>query len=600
MSDQSETTPHPSSNSPTPPTSRRSPYYMLAVIAVAIATAAGLIWYMQTSAPAPNKAPAQSASAPATKKPADDPALKTFLEPTTGETWYAQAKTIAAQGYFKKENPDTYNDGTLSPDKLAEALRLNTPEYSEVGTHGANTIVLAVTEKGMGGALAFLFEKTPAGEVSYITRPQTSDGALTEENRQYFRELFASKVTRYDESTHYESLSLPGWFVLDNGEKVTRTEWSGTGTKDMIPQTNVTKIKVADYGRNKLYRVETTYKDTDLTNIGYYLESVLGMQISLDYTPNTNSSEKYSWNNQVAAKGPAYDGRVVFDEFRAVAQGCGRFMAAVTRADTVKLSDLQPAGKTDTGRMVYQFKDTTHRLVKKAYDEYAQWQKTMDKTAITVEEFVKQHGLVVIQNASGDFLVYTRQQLAPAYGCAKPVVYLYPSTAQSVDVRVGADVKVSEPLYPSGGWRNVWAEPSGALTYQGVSYESLFWEGPGYGVYPSIVNGTVVRRADAERTMWQQLAQQGLQAKEIADFMAFWTPRIPDKPYIRLTWLTTAQMNQLAPLTVLPRPDTVIRVFLDMSGYDESIALPRQLLAPAPARHGFTVVEWGGVSPMMR
>jgi hypothetical protein len=184
-------------------------------------------------------------------------------------------------------------------------------------------------------------------------------------------------------------------------------------------------------------------------------------------------------------------------------------------------------------------------------------------------------------------------------GCAKPVVYLYPTASTVVNVRVGANVTVSDPQYPAGGWRNVLAQPSGKLTYEGKNYESLFWEGTGYGEYPGISSGTVVKKADVVATMKRQLAEQGLNAKETSDFVAFWQDKIPSKPYVRLTWLNTAQMNTLAPLYINPKPDTVLRVFLDMEGFDTKIELPAQKLT-STFRHGFTVVEWGGLTSEIR
>ena len=156
---------------------------------------------------------------------------------------------------------------------------------------------------------------------------------------------------------------------------------------------------------------------------------------------------------------------------------------------------------------------------------------------------------------------------------------------------------ISKPLYTVNGWQNVWAEPSGQLSYAGKSYESLFWEGQGYGDYPVVRSGTVVKRADAAKTMRRQLAQQGLNGKEISDFMDFWTPKIPQRSYIRLTWFGTDEMNRLAPLSVTPTPQTTIRVFLDMSGQDRPFSLPAQQLHPT-IRKGFTVVEWGGLAQL--
>jgi hypothetical protein len=86
----------------------------------------------------------------------------------------------------------------------------------------------------------------------------------------------------------------------------------------------------------------------------------------------------------------------------------------------------------------------------------------------------------------------------------------------------------------------------------------------------------------------------GLNSKEIADFIEFWLPKMPTTPFVRLTWLTTEEMNILAPLQVSPRPDSVIRVFLDFAGLEKETAITPQVL-PKYDRKGFTLVEWGGL-----
>ena len=48
-----------------------------------------------------------------------------------------------------------------------------------------------------------------------------------------------------------------------------------------------------------------------------------------------------------------------------------------------------------------------------------------------------------------------------------------------------------------------------------------------------------------------------------------------------------------AVLTIDPAPDTLIRVFMAWQALEEPVELPPQTLT-APARTGFTTVEWGG------
>ena len=147
---------------------------------------------------------------------------------------------------------------------------------------------------------------------------------------------------------------------------------------------------------------------------------------------------------------------------------------------------------------------------------------------------------------------------------------------------------------PSGGWKNVLAQPNGSLSYKGQVYDSLYWEGYGQGLYPDVVSGTIVKSSDAAATIRTQLIQQGLNDREINDFLVFWQPKLPNHAYTRLTWLSKSQIDRLAPLTIQPTPQTTIRVFLDFEGINQPLDLPAQHFY-TPKRTGFTLVEWGGL-----
>lgn len=69
---------------------------------------------------------------------------------------------------------------------------------------------------------------------------------------------------------------------------------------------------------------------------------------------------------------------------------------------------------------------------------------------------------------------------------------------------------------------------------------------------------------------------------------------MPDKPYVRITWLGTNDMNALARIDVTPKPDSMIRVFMDYEGLNNMQTLTPQKFVPIE-RKGFTLVEWGGL-----
>lgn len=534
------------------------------------------------------------------KKPKDINAeLQRFMTPSTGETWYATSKSMQPQGWLKAELRETYSEiqpaPGYTPPTIDEQMRSNAPTYKEVGMRGDKTIIFVYGPLDTRQRLQ-IFEKDLSGTVRAILKPQSTASIDSDQLSALKEALVASKVG-FDETTYYDSLSVPGQIALDNGESVVRPEYLGLASGIYNPQeTTEGKTLVSTYGSNKLYRIESRFEDTKLTNIGYTILTPLGTWIVMSYEPNRTSLAGYKFDDGTSMLLKSYQGKMEADKLMAIARGCGGDKAPVTRSETLRDSDLIRVGVTDTGRTVYAIKDSNHALVRKAYDEY----KNMNSDrAVSFDEFLKAHALLIIKNASNEPLVYVRYRYAAVEACAKPVIYLYPTQTTTVSVVVGADVKQSEPLYPVEGWHGVVAHPNGDLQYGGLSYSSLFWEGQGLGAYPGISSGTIVKKADALPTIRRQLAAQGLQGREIDDFMAFWTDKIPSKPYIRLTWLTPKQIEFLAPLRINPQPETVIRVFLDMDGYDKPLKLAPQKLT-STSREGFTVVEWGGLTAEVR
>jgi hypothetical protein len=191
---------------------------------------------------------------------------------------------------------------------------------------------------------------------------------------------------------------------------------------------------------------------------------------------------------------------------------------------------------------------------------------------------------------------FTRADFLPAVECGKPVIYLYPEKEMDVKVNVSprGGIKESIPNY-NQGW-SVKASPR-SLIYNyadAVQYPYLFWEGYSYQ-YVRSNQGFVVKNSELERMLPIYLAKLGLQNQEITDFTDFWIPemRQTDKPYYFITFVPKKQFDAMAPLSVDPKPDTIIRVFMDYQGLDKFVNVEAPRLS-APQRIGFTVVEWGG------
>lgn len=282
------------------------------------------------------------------------------------------------------------------------------------------------------------------------------------------------------------------------------------------------------------------------------------------------------------------------DSFSAHPPGCGSASGYIV-ANGLDASSLTKVGTGPDSQALYQL-PTDSALFQKLYKEdYGDGQYLNDDSLknLSADQVQAKH-LAFVEKQGSELVVYLNGNLIYEGGCAKPVIYLYPQQTTMVNVAVGAKVTKSDPSYGVSGWRGVQASPNGTLKLNGQSYPNLFWEGTGLGEYPIITTGTVVASSNAVATIRQQLTEQGLTSNEINDFVAYWQPKLPQTPYVRLSWLTKPQIDELAPLSITPKPTTVIRVFLDFQGLNQPISMPAPHFS-APARTGFTAVEWGGL-----
>ena len=175
---------------------------------------------------------------------------------------------------------------------------------------------------------------------------------------------------------------------------------------------------------------------------------------------------------------------------------------------------------------------------------------------------------------------------------AKPVDYLYPEAEMEVTVRLDYDGELA-CTYPAyhNGW-TVTVRPDGTLTDErGQTYSYLYWEGETYARW-DMSKGFCVKGADTAAFLEQALEKLGLTRREANEFIVYWLPLMEQNPYNIIAFQTEAY-TEAAALHIDPAPDTLLRVFMAWRGSDSFVELPPQTLT-APARTGFTVVEWGG------
>lgn len=278
--------------------------------------------------------------------------------------------------------------------------------------------------------------------------------------------------------------------------------------------------------------------------------------------------------------------------------GCGGGGPLVA-VNPIPKSSLTFTGTTVTGRDVYALTDPLHPIVRRIFDmtegrvyRYDAVSGVSTVDVISVETFLKERGIVVVYDDFGYQNVFVHGEYGPQAECAKPVVYLYPEATTTVTVRVDALVTKSDPAYGTG-W-TAEAAPNGQLVVNGQSYGSLFWDGYGNGEYPTFTSGFSAPTDEALAVMDEQLAYMGFNKTERTDFRIFWEPHLPDSPYVEWSWIDTRGMQKLAALSIDPRPDTLLRAFVDFKGVDSETTLPPQALEKRD-RTGFVVTEWGGL-----
>ena len=181
----------------------------------------------------------------------------------------------------------------------------------------------------------------------------------------------------------------------------------------------------------------------------------------------------------------------------------------------------------------------------------------------------------------------------PGAKTKKPVIYLYPTSQQTVSVKLEYKGKLT-CTYPeyNNGW-NVIAKPDGTLTNlaDNREYSYLYWEGISNNKW-DMSKGFVVKGTETEKFLQEKLEYLGLTPKEYNEFIVYWLPFMKDNKYNLITFAGEDYEN-IAKLKITPKPDSILRIMMIFKPLNNSIKIEEQELKPF-VRKGFTVVEWGG------
>ena len=178
----------------------------------------------------------------------------------------------------------------------------------------------------------------------------------------------------------------------------------------------------------------------------------------------------------------------------------------------------------------------------------------------------------------------------------KPVIYLYPE--EETDVHIELELTESElyTTYPKyqNGW-DVTAYPDGTLLNKadGSHHRYLFWDSVNCSTRFDFSKGFCVAGSDTEQFLKETLPAMGLNEQEMNEFIVYWLPRMEHNAYNLIAFQNKAY-TETAKLTVTPQPDSECRIFMAYVPLEAAVEIEPQQITPFE-RHGFAVVEWGGV-----
>ncbi len=352
----------------------------------------------------------------------------------------------------------------------------------------------------------------------------------------------------------------------------------------------VGKVKLfTDINLGDVYIDAVTGADNRQARNGFYLKGPDGFEQDYQLKPNfigTNNVPLITWN----------DGKKNTQEYNFTDRtGCGsyNYISVVSGKEINITNDLKAAGTTFSGDTVYVFKDSENVFLKTTYESWNTY--IPEGQGQTYDQFLSKVPVFFWKDPFGRLIKFLNAKMVPVAECGKPVIYLYPEKTQKISVKLSpiGGFSYTEPDY-NNGW-NVLADPFSNITNlaDGKTYPYLFWEGRG-GIYQTPKDGFMVSKTEVHEFLESKLTLAGLNAKETKDFEEFWEPKMQSAPYYFITFMGNSVMDEIAPLNINPKPDTVIRLLMDFTPLNQPISVTGYNIK-TPQRKGFTVVEWGGV-----
>ena len=181
----------------------------------------------------------------------------------------------------------------------------------------------------------------------------------------------------------------------------------------------------------------------------------------------------------------------------------------------------------------------------------------------------------------------------------KPVIYLYSEKEEyfSLKIKTGATLQFTYPAY-NGEWKGT-SSSNGSIQLNGSAFPYLFWDAD-LSSENLRLNWSDADLIEGNRTisyLESRLDQIGFNAKEKADFITYWGPRIQKMPYAEILWMQNESIDEIASLEITPtfKTNRIYLIFRETGQPIEQLFhIGTQLLLPIN-RSGNYLVEWGGI-----
>ena len=180
--------------------------------------------------------------------------------------------------------------------------------------------------------------------------------------------------------------------------------------------------------------------------------------------------------------------------------------------------------------------------------------------------------------------------------CYKPNIYIY--TQEETQVNVEFDypdlLTTTIPEYKNN-W-NVIAKGDGRLVDtlgNNEEYNYLFYESIAMPHFFQKDTGWLIVAGTREQQYRDILTDYGFNETEIADFIEYWTEKLPQGVDYIMYPQNTETVNYVMPVNVTPEPDSMERIWFTFEEYNgQRCGIPT--ITPIE-RKDYAVVEWGGI-----